>query len=537
VNLRALLLAAVLALGAVAGAIVAGGTASAQGGSGTYTINACSPSTTSGGWTSVDQLSTSMTAGNLCGNGTPAIGPNNTISDTGALYGEDLIGSTTQVPNGDQAGWQLTAPTGVTITGISYYGSFETDDGGWLAGLLIDGQPLANVCVTGLATTNCDCRTNADDVSPCQVLNNQVAQVEGDLNADSVFFGVECDQVDNAPSCSPASSGSHSVEADMYSAQVTLVESDQPTVQGEGGGLWSSGPVWGTVPLTFAASDPSGIARVDVLDSTSDVDDVQESCTYAAIQACPELPSGGVDVNTLEIPDGQQQIALKLTDAAGNTTVAQGPTVVIDNNGPPAPSALTAAAASKTTNVINLAWSDPANPPEPTQDAYAQLCQSACGNPIAVSTSGGAQITAPAAGPYTVRLWLTDTAGRGSSANAATATVTVPASSTTTTVTTTTTTTTTKTTTTPCRPASKCPVFKVSSASWSTGRLTLVIAKLPKGDKLQITIYYQHAPKRTITSAKSRITIVTTRPTRLLLTALDGKRQQGKAITITKLTK
>ena len=65
---------------------------------------------------------------------------------------------------------------------------------------------------------------------------------------------------------------------------------------------------------------------------------MQESCSYAAVQACPELPSGEVEVNTLGIRDGQQQISLKLTDAAGNTTVVQGPTVVVDNNGPPAPS-------------------------------------------------------------------------------------------------------------------------------------------------------------------------------------------------------
>ncbi len=200
---------------------------------------------------------------------------------------------------------------------------------------------------------------------------------------------------------------------------------------------------------------------------------------------------------------------------------------MIDNNGPPAPSTLTAAAASKTSDLINLVWSAPANPPEPVQNAYAQLCQATCANPVQVSTSGGAQITAPAAGSYTVRLWLTDTAGRGSSTNAATATATVPAS---------TTTTTTTPTKPPCHPASKCPVFKLISGRWSAGRLTLVIAKLPKGDKLQITLYYQHAPKRTVTSAKSRIVIATSRPTRLLLTALHGKRQQGATITITKLT-
>lgn len=524
-TLRAIALATVLALGGLAGVMVGGGaTAAAAGSAGTYTITACSPSPSAGGWTSIDQVPASMTAGNLCGNGTPAIGPNDTITDTGALYGEDEIGSTTPVPNGDQAGWELTAPSGVTISSVSYYGSFETNDGGWLAGLLINGQPLANVCQTNVSTTNCDCRTNADDVSPCQVLNDQVPQVQSDLDAASLFFGVACDQVEGAPTCSPASSGSHAAQADIYSAQVTLVESAEPQVQDEGGALWGSGPVWGTVPLTFDASDPSGIARVDVLDSSgNDINDVQQSCSFSQVQACPELPSGQLQVNTLEIPDGPEQISLKLTNAAGNTTVVQGPTVVIDNNGPPAPSSLTAGAASSKSNVIDLAWSDPANPPEPIQDAYAQLCQASCETALQVNSSGGAQITAPTAGTYTVRVWLTDTAGRGSSANAATTTVTVPAPTTTT------------PTKPPCKPASKCPVFKVSSATWAKNRLRLTIAKLPKGDRLQITIYYPHKPKRTITTTKSKLTITTALPTRLVLRALKGKRQQGATVTVTKL--
>ena len=64
----------------------------------------------------------------------------------------------------------------------------------------------------------------------------------------------------------------------------------------------------------------------------------QQSCAFSQVQACPELPSGQLQVNTLELPDGARARQLKLTNAAGNTTVVQGPTVVVDNNGPPAPS-------------------------------------------------------------------------------------------------------------------------------------------------------------------------------------------------------
>ena len=80
----------VLTFGSLAGFIVGdGGTAVAAGSAGTYTITACSPSTSAGAWTSVNQAPAGMSEGNDCGPGTPTIGPNNAITDTGALYGED----------------------------------------------------------------------------------------------------------------------------------------------------------------------------------------------------------------------------------------------------------------------------------------------------------------------------------------------------------------------------------------------------------------------------------------------------------------
>jgi hypothetical protein len=58
-----------------------------------------------------------MTSGNECGG--PMIGPVGN-GDSGSLYGEDLVGSTTQVPPGGKAGWQFTAPAGTVITAVSY---------------------------------------------------------------------------------------------------------------------------------------------------------------------------------------------------------------------------------------------------------------------------------------------------------------------------------------------------------------------------------------------------------------------------------
>ena len=137
---------------------------------------------------------------------------------------------------------------------------------------------------------------------------------------------------------------------------------------------------------------------------------------------------GQLNVETTRFPDGRAELSLVVTDAAGNTTVVTSPPLVIDNNGPAAPASLTASAVGAGSDVVNLAWSDPANPPEPVTGAFAQLCQASCAPAIAVSPAGAAQITAPGPGSYTVRLWLVDSAGKGGPQNAATTAVTVPAS-------------------------------------------------------------------------------------------------------------
>jgi hypothetical protein len=307
--------------------------------------------------------------------------------------------------------------------------------------------------------------------------------------------------------------------------------------------------------LTFNATDPAGVDDVEVLsDIGATVLNQQQSCTYTQVQACPELSSGQVQVNTAELEDGSQHIQLVLSNAAGDTTVVQGPTIVVDNNGPPAPSQLAATAASTTSNVIDLAWANPPSPPQPIAAAYVELCQEACGIPIQVPTSGAAQVTAPAAGSYTVRLWLTDTAGQGGPSNAATTTVTVPAQSTQT-VTTTTTTTTTVTVTVPvkttisasckacpAKPAAgcaktRCVVVKVRSATWSAGWLTVELKSFPKGDRLKATLYYKHGKPRTVTVAVSRgvARIKTGRPTRTVLVAVRSGASVGAAIDITTL--
>jgi hypothetical protein len=179
----------------------------------------------------------------------------------------------------------------------------------------------------------------------------------------------------------------------------------------------------GVVPVTFGASDPSGIQGALVhSESGVTLASVSQSCDFTSAVPCPQLPAGSLSVDTTRVPDGPHTFTLAATDAAGNTQTLASPSVIVDNDGPPAPSAFTATAVG---TQITLAWTNPPSPPQPIASATVELCQATCSAPAAIPASGTGQITAPAPGTYTVHLWLLDSQGRGSATNAATATVTV----------------------------------------------------------------------------------------------------------------
>jgi hypothetical protein len=379
---------------------------------GSYTVSACSPFTTAGPWSQVDTFPAGLTAGNMCGG--PAVGPLGGGNE-GALYAEDNAQSPgTHIPGGAQAGWVFTAPTGTTITGVSYYRNLDAMTDNLIVGLF-QGSTV------GLET----CEGTFLNSFMCSVPNNQAPATFSGLSTTGLFFGVQCQLQNTEQYCLSGSPGDQLATADMYSVTVTLTQQSSPVVSGESGPLWGGGVVWGTVPLGFQATDSSGIERLAASDNGSLGASAQESCEFTQAVPCPQLQPGGLSVDTTRLPDGHGQVALAVGDAAGNTTVATSPPLVIDNNGPPAPASLTASAAGGS-NVVDLAWSEPANPPQPVTGAFAQLCQATCAPAVAVSPAGAGQMTGPGPGSYTARLWLLDSAGRGGPQNAATTAVTIP---------------------------------------------------------------------------------------------------------------
>jgi len=382
---------------------------------GSYTVSACSPFTTSGPWSQLDTFPAGLTVGNMCGG--PAVGPLGG-GNQGALYAEDNAQNAgAEIPNGAQAGWSFAAPSGTLITGVSYYRDLEI-------------APTSDDLVVGLFEADGGrleaCQGTFESHYTCSVPNNQAPATFSGLSTSGLFFGVECQLQPAEEHCLSGSPGHQLATADMYSVTVTLTEQSSPVVSGESGPLWGGGVVSGTVALSFQATDPSGIEGLAVSDGGAPGASVQESCDFTQSVPCPQLQPGLLSVDTTRFPDGHGHVSLVVRDAAGNTTVATSPPLVVDNNGPPAPASLTASAAPSGSDVVDLAWSEPTNPPEPVSRAFAQLCQATCAPAVALSPGGAGQITAPGPGSYTVRLWLLDSAGKGGPQNAATTAVVVP---------------------------------------------------------------------------------------------------------------
>jgi len=121
--------------------LLAAATPSAAAASGSYTVTACSPTTSPGAWQQINTFPGGITSAT-------SVAARPSARSAGAtpapFTARNLIGSTAHSPSGAQAGWSFTAPAGTTITAVSYYRSLETgNDLDWVAGLLLNERHAA----------------------------------------------------------------------------------------------------------------------------------------------------------------------------------------------------------------------------------------------------------------------------------------------------------------------------------------------------------------------------------------------------------
>jgi hypothetical protein len=86
--------------------------------------------------------------------------------------------------------------------------------------------------------------------------------------------------------------------------------------------------------LDFTAADgESGVQQSQLLVDGNPVitDSYSAGCPYTSFAACPPSMPDSMAWNTGAVPDGPHQVALRITDAAGNTQTIDDHSVVISN--------------------------------------------------------------------------------------------------------------------------------------------------------------------------------------------------------------
>jgi hypothetical protein len=166
----------------------------------------------------------------------------------------------------------------------------------------------------------------------------------GDLTSTSKSFPASANYAGNATSmrvavgcqvgpCSLRSVGA--AFAKIVGVTVTVNDPTRPVIARIAPtGLAAGGVVGGDEPLTFDATDNSGIRRAELLDVTErdnkSVGVKDFGCDYSYASPCPQ-PTGG-QVMPSGLAAGLRTLVLRLTDAGGNTTDSD--RFVVDVGGP-----------------------------------------------------------------------------------------------------------------------------------------------------------------------------------------------------------
>jgi hypothetical protein len=359
-------------------------------------------------------------------------GSGGTLDREGGLSTTDALGLSSGAPPGTSAGWAFTAPSGTTITAITYerYIGHESDpDNYWSPALRSEGTIVPGET----------CLDSVENGETCFVggppgEGGGPAVVAG-LSTHQLSLGVVC----KAPTGQECVTGAtlHEVWAAMYGASVTVSDPTPPTLSPPVGSLWGPGGAGGfhkgSENVTTSAQDVGGGVQSIVLSADGrPVETYTAPCNFTFAQPCPS--STGAQTLTLPttgLSDGTHTLTLAATDAAGNQSTVASEQITVDNGAPSPPTGLAATATQVGSSTFTATWTDPSGQVAPITTATYQVCSAsgsgACGAPTTAPAGGPATVTVPGPGTWSLAVWLTNAAGNGTPANAAHAILTVAA--------------------------------------------------------------------------------------------------------------
>jgi hypothetical protein len=394
---------------------------------GAFVIQSCGETGSANGWTTTNSDPAALSVGVDCPPSNRPPGFPWSFQQAGVWISDRLsnTGGAPEANAGDRVEATFVPWPGTSITRLRYWRAIHksVDPGDrWQPYISLSTRNnVIDTCVIGGQST---CYEGGDDWFPnddTTTNRSSYSDLRG-LSASSIIVGLYCSDSD-IHTCGNGSSLTH-VDAEIFSAFLTISDPAPPTVGTPSGVGWTEdGWSQGTLPLTVASSDVTGISETRVYADGSLVAALQRSCSYDRPRPCSDEPGGAVGVPTMGLSDGPHGISVGAVDAAGNVTRVDRPaSLLVDNGAPAAPVSLVSPAPSSTSNRFEAHWSLPADAGSPIVAARYQLCQgTTCGAvrnaPSLTSVDG---LALPSAGTGTLRTWLVDALGHEAPAAAAT---------------------------------------------------------------------------------------------------------------------
>ncbi len=152
--------------------------------------------------------------------------------------------------------------------------------------------------------------------------------------ATSFTLGAYCSSDDGPNGCNFPSAQTPEIE--MHGSAITVSDPTPPSGNVTGGPLSGSGPVGGSQSISYAASDGlSGIYSVALLIDGKAVatNNYTAQCPYTNFLACPASQSDSFTWDTAGVADGPHEVALLVTNTAGDTTLV-GDHAITTHNSP-----------------------------------------------------------------------------------------------------------------------------------------------------------------------------------------------------------
>jgi hypothetical protein len=251
------------------------------------------------------------------------------------------------ISEGTRIGWEFNAPTDTEISGYVLYRSSVGEAVGYRnrAALIYHDAPIFDGAAQRYTQELCmvyvmGCAARGDasyPLAPANRFTRSRVQVRRIIVANECFIAAEAQD----RTCPPASGSAPNVA--VYASQIAIQDALEPvfSVAPSGALLDMANPVDGRRAASYVAEDRGGgIATVavvvdGVIATEQEADPSAADCKqpYRTPVPCPLFAKGTIDFDTTSIANGAHQVALAVSDAAGNRTTSAPVTITVRNPG------------------------------------------------------------------------------------------------------------------------------------------------------------------------------------------------------------